>query len=293
MELSRLDSETKARILQMQNNELTEYHVYLKLANAIKHPQNKATLQKIAADEHKHYQFWLRYTEQESKPSRWKIFKYYWLARIFGITFAIKLMEKGEQQATRNYAAIAKVIPEAMPIVSDEQHHEQELIALLEEEKLNYIGSIVLGLNDALVELTGTLAGLTFALQKTNLIAVVGLITGIAAALSMAASEYLSTKSEGKGADALRSSIYTGITYIVTVILLILPYFLFSNYILCLIITLVVAIAIIFVFNYYIAVVKSYSFGRRFLEMALLSMSIAALSFVIGYLVRLVFKVDI
>ena len=109
----------------------------------------------------------------------------------------------------------------------------------------------------------------------------------------MGASEYLSTKSEGKGQNAFKASIYTGLTYIVTVVLLILPYFFFTHYILCLIITLVVAIGIIFIFNYYIAVVKSYSFGHRFLEMALLSMSVAALSFMIGYVVRLTFKVDV
>ena len=55
---------------------------------------------------------------------------------------------------------------------------------------------VVLGLNDALVELTGVLAGLTLALRETRLIAMAGLITGIAASLSMAASEYLSTKTE-------------------------------------------------------------------------------------------------
>ena len=55
---------------------------------------------------------------------------------------------------------------------------------------------MVLGLNDALVEFTGALAGYTFALQNTLLVAMTGLITGVAASLSMATSEYLSTKSE-------------------------------------------------------------------------------------------------
>jgi VIT1/CCC1 family predicted Fe2+/Mn2+ transporter len=287
-----LDKTTKTNILRLQTNELTEYHIYLKLAQTLKHAKNRATLKKIAAAELRHYQFWLGHTRQEKKPDRLKILKYYWLARIFGITFALKLLEKGEARAQINYTALAKVIPAARRIVKDEEEHEQELIAVLDEEKLNYIGSIVLGLNDALVELTGTLAGLTFALQKTNLIAVVGLITGIAASLSMAASEYLSIRSEGKGENALKSAIYTGLTYVVTVILLILPYFLLTHYILCLSITLLVAIGIIFLFNYYLAVVKDYNFRQRFLEMALLSMGVATLSFIIGFAVRLTFGVD-
>ena len=92
----------------------------------------------------------------------------------------------------------------------------------INEERLNYTGSIVLGLNDALVELTGTLAGLTFALQNTKLTALAGLITGIAASFSMAASEYLSQRSEGESERASTSALYTGVAYICTVALLIL-----------------------------------------------------------------------
>ena len=51
---------------------------------------------------------------------------------------------------------------------------------MIDEEKLKYIGAVVLGMNDALVELTGTLAGLTLALQNEKLVGVAGLITGVA-----------------------------------------------------------------------------------------------------------------
>ena len=69
-----------------------------------------------------------------------------------------------------------------------EQEHEAALIELIDEERLRYISSMVLGLNDALVELTGALAGFTFALGNTTTIAMAGFITGSAATLSMAAS---------------------------------------------------------------------------------------------------------
>jgi VIT1/CCC1 family predicted Fe2+/Mn2+ transporter len=177
-------------------------------------------------------------------------------------------------------------------IVKDENDHENALIALLDEERLRYMGSVVLGLNDALVELTGALAGLTFALQNTRLVAVTGLITGIAAALSMGASEYLSTKTEGENKCPVKASIYTGLTYVATVFLLILPYLLLDHLYLCLGCTLLAAVAIIAFFNYYIAVAQDLSFKMRFLEMTGLSFGVAGISFLVGLALRSFIGVD-
>ena len=276
-----------------QKNETTEYHIYSRLAKVIPQKQNSEVLQRIAGDEQRHHDFWMKYTQRTVRPSRWKIYFYFWISRILGITFGIKLMERGEERAQINYEIIARRIPKASQIIADEHAHEQELIGLIEEERLNYVGSIVLGLNDALVELTGALAGFTFALQNTRLIALAGLITGIAASFSMAASEYLPTKSEGSGERALKSSIYTGVAYIVTVILLILPYLLVANYFLCLGLTLSIAMIIIFFFNFYISVAKDYSFKRRFLEMAALSLGVAMLTFAIGFLIRKTLGIEV
>jgi VIT1/CCC1 family predicted Fe2+/Mn2+ transporter len=143
------------------------------------------------------------------------------------------------------------------------------------------------------VELTGALAGLTLALQNVELIALSGLITGIAASLSMAASEYLSTRSEKTDKHPVRAAIYTGIAYIITVALLILPYLLLENYILCLAISLTTGVIIIAVFNYYISVAKGENFKRRFVEMAGLSLGVALFSFIIGYFIRIWLGVEI
>jgi VIT1/CCC1 family predicted Fe2+/Mn2+ transporter len=150
------------------------------------------------------------------------------------------------------------------------------------------VGSVVLGLNDALVELTGALARLTFALQNAKLIAIVGLITGIAASFSMAASEYLSAKNEPEhGKVASTSAIYTGLAYITTVLLLIMPYLVQPNYFLALGLMFAVALFIIFAFNFYIVVAKNEHFFKRFFEMAGISLGVAALSFGIGIVVRM------
>ncbi|MCD6320998.1 hypothetical protein J7L84_01975 [Candidatus Bipolaricaulota bacterium] len=49
------------------------------------------------------------------------------------------------------------------------QAQEQTLIALIEEERLVYLSSMVLRLNDAPVELTRALAGLTLSLRTAGL----------------------------------------------------------------------------------------------------------------------------
>jgi len=288
-----ISKEIHRKLLVYQKNEITEYHIYKKLADKIKQPENKRVLGNIANDELRHYQVWQSHTRQDSAPDKWTIWKYYWISRIFGFTFGVKLMERGEENAQNSYELLREIIPEAETIMNDENQHESALLKLLDEEKLRYTGSIVLGLNDALVELTGALAGLTLALQNTKLIALTGLITGIAAALSMGTSEYLSTKTEGTVKNPLRASIYTSVAYIITVLLLVLPYLILKNYYLCLCCTLAAAVSIIALFNYYISVAQDEPFKKRFLEMTGLSLGVAAFSFFIGLLIRIFLNVNV
>ncbi|MEZ4389219.1 MAG: VIT1/CCC1 transporter family protein [Candidatus Krumholzibacteriia bacterium] len=182
--------------------------------------------------------------------------------------------------------------PEAREVLTDEADHEKVLFEMLDDAVLANVGSIVLGLNDALVELTGTLAGLSFAFQSTKLVALSGLVTGIAAAFSMAASEYLSQRADGLG-SARRSALYTGLAYIVTVALLVGPYLVFADYRVCLAVTLVIAVLVILLFTAYLAVARGLDFRRRFLEMAGISLGVAAFSFVVGVVVKRLLGVDV
>ena len=281
-----LTDELQRRILEFQRTEITEHHIYERLAKKINSPENAKILEQIGQDELRHYSELRKYSQRDIQPDWVRVWWYYLIARMFGYTFGIKLMERGEHEVQISYSEMASIIPDASRLQREEDEHEEKLIGMLNEERLQYAGSVVLGLNDALVELTGALAGLTLALQNVKLIALSGLITGIAASMSMAASEYLSTRSEETAKHPVRAAIYTGIAYIVTVTLLVLPYLLFENYYLDLAITLTTAVIIIAVFNYYISVAKGESFRARFLEMAGLSLSVAAFSFVIGYFIR-------
>ena len=228
------------------------------------------------------------------KPEKRKVFKFKTIARFLGFTFAVKLMENGEEAAQSEYALLAAEVEESILIRQQEEEHEAALLDMLDEEVLQYVGSMVLGLNDALVELTGSLAGFTLAMQNTRLIALSGLILGISATFSMASSEFLSAKSEGR-TDALKSCTYTGIAYLVTVILLIAPYLILgsSQYMLALVCMLVIVILIIAGFTYYTSVAQDEPFKSRFLEMATISISVAVISFVVGKIAKAFLGVDL
>ena len=283
-----------AMIRRMQQNELTESVIYEKIAAFAKGEENKQTLLRLSREEKAHYQIWKKYTGEEMKPQKWQVFKYTAIARIFGFTFAVKLMERGEEHAQIEYEKLAQEVPESIQIRKEEEEHEQALLSMLDEESLLYVGSMVLGLNDALVELTGSLAGFAFALQNTRLIALSGLIVGISATFSMASSEFLAARSEGR-TDALKSCTYTGVAYLITVIALIAPYLIFPSeqFIAALLCMLLVVILIIAGFTYYTSVAQDQPFKSRFLEMAVISITVAVLSFVVGILAKKFLGVDV
>jgi VIT1/CCC1 family predicted Fe2+/Mn2+ transporter len=289
----RLGRRMMRQILRAQETEITEQAIYSKLANQIDKKENQEVLRRIAEEEKQHSEFWSQYTKRKIKPRRFKVLYHLLISKILGFTFAVKLMEKAEELAQVNYNEIAKEIPQAIEIEKEENEHERKLLNLLDEERLKYVGSMVLGLNDALVELTGALAGLTLALQNTRLIALTGLITGIAASLSMGASEYLSTKAEEHDKDPFKASVYTGFMYISAVVFLILPYFLIPNVYYALLTTLAVAILIILFFTFYVSVAQDLPFKKRFFEMVALSLGVSAFTFAIGYFVRTFIGIEI
>ena len=292
--MKKISAAAMAIVKKMQQNECTESVIYEKIAKFAKGDVNKQTLQRLAREEHAHNKIWEKYTGIEMKPNKMKVFFYTLIARVLGFTFAVKLMERGEGNAQEEYKLLAEEVPESMDIHNQEEEHEQALLAMLDEESLQYVGSMVLGLSDALVELTGSLAGFTLALQNTRLIALSGLIVGISATFSMASSEFLSARSEGR-TDAFKSCSYTGTAYLITVVLLILPYLLLgsSQYILALILMLGIVVLIIAGFTYYTSVALDQPFKSRFTEMASISIGVAVLSFFVGILAKRFLGVDL
>ena len=285
---------TTALMVTYQQDEITASVLYSRIAKREKNAANKKVLMQIAAEEKAHAAIWQNYTSKEVAPKKLKIFWYTILSYIMGYTFVIKLMENGEYEGMNDIKHLEKEIPEVRGIIAQEKKHEKILMDLLDEERLQYVGAMVLGLNDALVELTGTIAGLTFALMHTKLVALAGIITGVSATLSMAASNYLAERANNNP-KALKASVYTGVAYLVTVVLLVLPYLIFPNhmYAYALGVMLATMVFIIFFFNYYISVAKSVPFFKRFAEMAVISLGVAAIAFGIGLLAKNLLNIDV
>ena len=289
-----LSAQAQAAVLRSQRDEETGALIYAYLAKQEKNPANAALLAKMSADEKTHAAYWQSISLQNGAPDRWKLFRLKVLCRILGYTFVIKRLLREETGAVGLYDKLKAEIPKAADVQADEMRHEKELVDMLDEERLQYVGAMVLGLNDALVELTGTIAGLSFALQNTRIVAVSGIITGISATLSMAASNYLAERADGNP-NALKSSVYTGVAYVITVSLLVLPYLLLPDtlWAVALVMMIAVVVLIILAFNYYISVAKTLPFRRRFTEMVSISLGVAVIAFLIGLLAKALLGVSI
>lgn len=287
-----MKAETMAIVRRMQNNEATDQQIYTALAQLTASGNNRQVLERIARDEAGHCAVWQRYTQKEARVNRFRVRFYTLLGRIFGLVFVINLLESGEDDAVENYRALGRELPEALSIMEDETRHEAQLVDLIKEEKLNYISSMVLGLNDALVELTGALAGFTLALNDNRMVSMAGFITGVAATLSMAASEYLAKKADTTEKHPLKAAVYTGVAYMVTVAFLLFPYVVLADPLPALAVCLGNAALIILGFTYFVSVVRKTSFLRGFTEMITISFSVAGISFLIGWGARMFFGIE-
>jgi VIT1/CCC1 family predicted Fe2+/Mn2+ transporter len=281
------------RLLKAQRNEITEHYIYDELSKHVKDAKHSEILTRISRDEMNHYNILKDITERDVDANRFKIFFYVLISRIFGLNFGLKLMERGEDLAQDAYELMKQNYPEIEEIIRDENRHERDMISFIDEEHLKYVSSMVLGLNDALVELTGALIGFTLALQDAFMVGIVGLITGIAASMSMATSEYLSTKQEEGDKSPLKASLYTGIAYISTVLLLSSPYLFIRELYFCMGLVILNSILLILIFTFYISIAKEMNFRRRFSEMAAISLGVAIINFFVGLGIRKFFGLEV
>ena len=289
-----INQELRAILIKAQKNEITESIIYDKLSKIIKTENEKQIFKDLSLSELWHYNLWKSYTQTDVEPNNLKVWYFVFITRFLWLSFGIKLMENWEWTSQVNYKELINEIPEMSDVIKAEEEHEAKLIWLINDNKLKYLSSIVLWLNDALVEITWALAWLSMTLQNPKIVWISGLIIGISAAISMASSEYLSSKSEDNDEiSPKKAAVYTWIAYIFTVIALVLPFLFNLGIYLALALSLGIAILIIALFNYYISVAKNESFKARFLEMAWISIWVAIFSFLLWLVVNNVFWISI
>ena len=282
------------KALKQQQNEMDDFTIYSMLSLSDKNKANQTIFRKIAKEEQGHYTYLKTYTHQELQPRRYVVLFYLFLSKIVGISFTLKFLEGREEGAKAFYKELILTDPKAQEIYEQEIHHEIELIDMLHDKKLFYAGAIVLGMNDALVELTGTLSGIALAFDKSVVVGVTGLIMGIAASLSMAGSAYLESKENvGDDVNPLTYSLYTGVSYILTTAILVAPFFIFEKISIAIVWMFGSALVAIFLYNFYISVAKDLSFWKRVREMSYITFGVALISFGIGYVVKHYFGIEI
>ena len=284
-------------------NELTEHYVYAALARMEKNTGNRAALERLSAQEKTHYEFWKALLEKKDaaaaeriRPRKATITGTKILRSVLGVTFITKLLEGHEKEAAQKYENIRPVVPAELQgrfteIIEDERSHERTFIAQLKEARVNYIGFIVLGLADAIVEITGVHSGFLGVTGSTLIAGVAGVIVGFAAAISMGSAAYLQAKQELEK-SAIVSAFATGISYFISVIFLALPYFLIRTMATAFTISTSIGIVLIAAFTFYGAVVFERRFWREFSEAAGLMLATAAATFVWGAIIGAIFHIS-
>lgn len=293
-------TKNEEQYLARAKNELTEHIVYGALATRDRKPENRALLEKLSAQEKKHYEFWRSLLpsvpEGAIKPLGAAVTWTPILRTVFGVTFTTKFLESHEKNAIATYKAMLPLVPAARRadlegIIEDERSHERLLITKLRERRVAYLGFVALGLSDAIVEITGVHAGFLGVTGSTLIAGVSGVIVGFSAAISMGAAAYLQAKQDPEKSP-LPSAFITGISYMLSVVCLALPYFLIRTMLAAFAASSAVGLILLAGFTFYAAVVFDRRFLREFSESASLMLATAGATYLLGVLVGSAFHLN-
>ena len=270
------------------SDEWSDYTLYDRLSKTVSSDSPFAgVLAELSATEHGHYEFWKKYVPGE-EPTLGKL-KLYWilfLRRFFGLTFATRYLDRHESSVVKEYQGLAELIPEGdrtafEAMVADEREHEKAFALKVESSAVRYIAFVVLGLADALVEISGIHAGWLGLFDKTEIAGLAGVIAGGAASLAMASAAFAQAKQGFQGSARL-SAVYTGVSYFITAVILATPYFLTSNMLLALGSSLTLAVVILAITTWYSVVIQQKVFLKDFVEILAILFATTIVVFALG-----------
>ncbi|MDE6478244.1 MAG: VIT1/CCC1 transporter family protein [Alphaproteobacteria bacterium] len=144
-----------------------------------------------------------------------------------------------------------------------------------------YTGAMVLGMHDALVEISGIIAGLTFAIASQRVIIMTGAIAAVAASLSMSAANYMAQRADGNPNAAVCAA-YTGMMYIATSMALLAPFCVIRNRFWAVGVMCAVVVGVVLIFNWYIGKKNRRPWHRAFWQMLGVCLGVSGASFLIG-----------
>lgn len=286
--------------IEASKDELTDHTVYRKLAERRyeKNSKFREILSDLARTEKGHFEFWIKYAPEERdaiKVSKLTVSYVILLRFIFGVSFAVKYLERRENKVIAKYRSIKHLIPsedqtEFEKMVKDEEEHENYFANQIQGSTVKYISFIVLGLADALVEIAGIHAGSLGIYKSTELTGLAGIIAGASASIAMASAAYAQAKQGFKGSASL-SAFYTGISYFISAVILATPYFLTKDMETAIAASLFAGVLIIAFVSYYNSIISNASFTRNFAELTGVMFGASLALYILGFVVSSVFHI--
>ncbi|MEM3124465.1 MAG: hypothetical protein QXM95_01460, partial [Candidatus Nitrosocaldus sp.] len=259
----------------------------------------KDRLALMAEQEYRHYKFWSRYANGLTvREPRTKALMMKFLALIMGITFVVRMLERHESSVIEGYKGLLHIMKDENDrrmlegIIDEEEKHESSLVENISEGRVRYLGFTVLGLSDALIEIAGIHAGTLGVYTDTFKAGLAGLIAGVAASIAMASAAYNQAK-QTEGVKASSAATYTGLAYVVTALLLALPYFLVHDILEALLISLMISVAILAYIALYSHVLFNRNFFRELGETTGIIFGATLALYAFGELIRIYFNLQL
>lgn len=304
-------------------DEMKASTLYRSLAEIESDKNVREELLKLSSMEKKHADFWKDFLQR--RGVKVKDFKpgfttslYKFLRKIFGLAFISKIMEIGEAKTIRGYykfyikAELSEEEKERLEqIIEDELLHEDIFHEMGSSEKIEHLRDVFLGMNDGLVEILATVAGLTGAYSgNPYIVGVIGSIVGISGMLSMAIGTYISVKNQRQVKeqkifekkilnevlkqktsieetleDPLKAAYYTGLFYLLGTILIVFPFFLRLNSMYALLTSTGAAVIAWIISGFIVALTSGLSAARKITEMLITGLGAATITYIIGSLI--------
>lgn len=267
---------------------LADRALYEALASRERVPEFKETLTRLAELSSKQADFWsLRVDTKKHKvrPAKRNLRLYALMRKVLGLTLTVRYIFGREEERVSMYRSycLSCTVSEDQQRIKEFAREMDEVIDSIKEERVAFFSNIILGFNDALIELTGVLVGFSFALKDPRFIVIGGLITGLSASMSMAASAYLQARHQ-VGGQPVKAALFTGISYFVISILLVMPFILAPSIPLALVFLFVIILILVACVSFYSAVVMKRKYLAQFGEILALSLGVALVAFAIGRL---------
>ncbi|MEM3854939.1 MAG: VIT1/CCC1 transporter family protein [Conexivisphaerales archaeon] len=312
------------QVTDFYKDELRDQMLYIELARSVRDNDAKKRLTELSKVEESHSKFFLNLlkgsgTSIPKAPSKVKVKIEALLMRLLGFNLMMKLFEEREASTVVNYLKLfnERGLSEGdkdtlKSIVKDEMEHESFFAEKSSMSIVENLRDVLFGMNDGLVELLAAVSGLAGAYERSILVAITGLVIGIAGALSMSVGAYVSTKSENelnqnrnlrlklskivfgsqqgigeRVTSAKESATFVGIFYIVGALVPTLPYFLPFSVMVDQLTSTLFAILALAVAGYLTSIISGVSGKKKVTEMVLLALGATLATYLLGNAIRI------